>query len=240
MSKSPRLQKTSSAGVAPSLAAVALFAGAAALVGWGLDRAIPAAGSSETVIAATPLVVVTESTTPPAEVVDKPMQRAAPLPATATPAAPPPAEPQPTMQPTSAVMAWTAPPTLDRSGPPLQCAIYARQRSGVSLTGAARTWWTAAEGRYVRSKRPSLGSVMAMRGTAAGHVAVVSRILSEREILIDHANWLGQGEIQANALVRDVSDTNDWSRVVVWHVPSNGLGVKPFPVDGFIGPAAVG
>jgi surface antigen len=134
---------------------------------------------------------------------------------------------------------WTSPPTVDRSGTPLQCAIYARQRSGVQLTGAARTWYSGAAGRYQRAREPQVGAVMAMGGTSSGHVAVVARILNDREILIDHANWLGQGEIQTGALARDVSEAGDWSSVVVWHIPSNGLGIRPYPVEGFILPTPV-
>ncbi|MBI1185755.1 MAG: CHAP domain-containing protein [Alphaproteobacteria bacterium] len=129
-----------------------------------------------------------------------------------------------------------AAPQVLRDGPPLQCAIYARQRTGVSLTGAARTWWGQAEGRYRRSHTPEVGAVMAMLGTSAGHVAVVSRVINTREILIDHANWLGGGEIIIGAQAVDVSEANDWSAVRVWHPPTNALGLRPYPVQGFIHP----
>lgn len=123
-----------------------------------------------------------------------------------------------------------------RDGPPLQCAIYARQRTGVALSGAARTWWAQAEGRYRRSHTPEVGAVMAMLGTSSGHVAVVARVISPREILIDHANWLGGGEIIIGAQAVDVSEANDWSSVRVWHPPTNSLGLRPYPVQGFIHP----
>ncbi|MGE0827756.1 MAG: CHAP domain-containing protein [Hyphomonadaceae bacterium] len=130
-----------------------------------------------------------------------------------------------------------AAPVISRSGPPLQCAIYARQRTGVSLAGAARLWWSQAEGRYRRSHTPEVGAVMAMGGTPSGHVAVVSRVINPREILIDHANWLGGGEIITGALAMDVSPNNDWTQVRVWHPPTNSLGLRPYPVSGFIHPA---
>lgn len=159
-------------------------------------------------------------------------------PASAAPAAPPVAE-APTASaptPTLAQTAWRTPPTTDISGPALECAIYARQRSGVALMGAARTWWSGAQGRYERSAAPREGAVMVMGGTSAGHVAVVARIVSAREILIDHANWLGRGEIQTGALVRDVSPANDWTQVTVWHTPTNAMGLRAYPVMGFVGP----
>jgi CHAP domain len=132
-------------------------------------------------------------------------------------------------------------PVVDRSGPPLQCAIYAQHVTGMDIRGEARTWWSAAEGRYERNKTPKLGSVIVMTGTSSsGHVAVVSRILNSREILIDHANWSNQGEIVKGALVVDVSQAGDWSLVRVWHPPTNSLGLSAFPVLGFVGPDPVG
>ena len=128
---------------------------------------------------------------------------------------------------------------VDRSGPPLQCAIYARQRTNIALTGAARNWWPQAEGRYRRAATPSVGAVIVMGGTEAGHVAVVTRVLGPRQIVIDHANWLGGGEVITGALVEDASDANDWSAVRVWNVETNSMGLRPYPVFGFVGPGTV-
>lgn len=136
---------------------------------------------------------------------------------------------EPSVQPAARVL---------RDGAPLQCAIYARQRTGISLSGAARVWWDQADGRYRRSHRPEVGAVMAMGGTPSGHVAVVARVINDREILIDHANWLGGGEIILGAQAVDVSEANDWSSVRVWHPPTNALGIRPYPVQGFIHPDA--
>jgi surface antigen len=123
---------------------------------------------------------------------------------------------------------------VDRSGPRRQCAIYARERTGLDLRGAARSWWAQADGRYRRSHAPEPGAVIVMGGTRAGHVGVVSAVLDERNILIDHANWLNAGEIVTGALVRDVSEANDWSVVRVWHPPTRTLGVSRYPVYGFV------
>jgi hypothetical protein len=134
------------------------------------------------------------------------------------------------------VLVTTAPPRIVRDGAPLQCAIYARQRTNISLSGAARVWWDQAATRYRRSHKPEAGAVMAMGGTPSGHVAVVSRVVNAREILIDHANWMGGGEIILGAAAYDVSPANDWTQVRVWHPPTNSLGLRPYPVQGFIHP----
>jgi hypothetical protein len=125
---------------------------------------------------------------------------------------------------------------IDRSGAPLECAIYARERSGVELYGAARSWWSQAQGRYPRAARPQAGAVMVMGGTEGGHVAVVTHVLNERQIVIDHANWLGDGEIVTDALVEDASEANDWSAVKVWNAEAGTMGARAYPVLGFILP----
>lgn len=137
--------------------------------------------------------------------------------------------------PTSAEIASTV-ARVDRSGPPLQCAIYARQRTGFELTGEARNWWPQAEGRYRRASTPSPGAAIVLGGTEAGHVAVVTGVLGARQIVVDHANWLGGGEIITGALVEDASAANDWSAVRVWNVETNSMGLREYPVFGFVGP----
>lgn len=129
-------------------------------------------------------------------------------------------------------------PFVNASGPPLQCAIYARQRSGIDIRGDAQTWWAQADGRYRRSAAPARGAVIVMGGTEAGHVGVVARVLNTRQILVDHANWLGRGEIITGALVEDSSPGNDWSQVKVWNIETNALGARAYPVLGFVLPGA--
>ena len=76
---------------------------------------------------------------------------------------------------------------------PLECAPFARALSGIELRGAAADWWPQAEGRYHRAQTPALGSVLVFRRSARlpdGHVVVVSGVLSDREILVTHANWV--------------------------------------------------
>ena len=119
----------------------------------------------------------------------------------------------------------------------LQCVPYAREVSGIQIHGNALTWWGQADGRYPRGGEPQVGAVLAFRPTAAmplGHVAVVSAILDDRRILLDHANWSGPGVIDSGVLAVDVSEEGDWSSVRVWYGPIEALGSRHNPTFGFI------
>lgn len=119
----------------------------------------------------------------------------------------------------------------------LQCVPYARQVSGIEIHGNARTWWEQAEGAYARGQEPKVGAVLAFKSTGAmpyGHVATVAKIVDDRHVLLDHANWSGPGRIERAALAVDVSDAGDWSEVRVWYAPSGGLGTRVNPTFGFI------
>jgi surface antigen len=128
----------------------------------------------------------------------------------------------------------------------LYCVPYARERSGIQLSGDGWQWWNAAAGRYARAQQPEPGAVLVFRQTSRlvdGHVAVVSRILSVREIRVDHANWdsrRGGGAISLDQQVVDVSDANDWTAVRVWYPPSDLLGTTVFPTAGFVLPRMPG
>ncbi|WP_141563132.1 CHAP domain-containing protein [Teichococcus rhizosphaerae] len=123
---------------------------------------------------------------------------------------------------------------------PVACVPYARARSGVELHGDAGTWWEAASGRYARGHSPRPGSVLVLRPAGRmrdGHVAVVSRVLSAREIRVDHANWASgssKGRIALDQPVMDVSPRNDWSLVRVWYPPARSYGVTAYPAAGFV------
>lgn len=71
-----------------------------------------------------------------------------------------------------------------------------------------------------------------------GHVGMVSKIVSDREVLIDHANWSvingRRGQIERGARVLDVSAAGDLSEVRVRYAPVNGLGTSSYPLYGFI------
>ncbi len=73
------------------------------------------------------------------------------------------------------------------------------------------------------------------RGMQSGHVAVVREIVSDREMIIDHANWgNARGRVANGVRVIDVSDRGDWSKVRVWHTASNVMGSKVYPISGFV------
>ena len=124
----------------------------------------------------------------------------------------------------------------------LSCVPYARARSGLNLRGDAWHWWDAAAGRYARASRPEPGGVLVLARTArlnSGHVAVVSRVVSAREIRVDHANWASgsaRGRVAEEQPVLDVSAGNDWSLVRVWYPRIGDYGSTAFAAHGFILP----
>ena len=130
-------------------------------------------------------------------------------------------------------------PRIVKGSPGLQCVPYTREQSGIPIRGDAWTWWGQAKGKYQRSSRPAVGSVLVIgktRKNKYGHLAVVTRIVNDREIIVNHANWLNKGRIHLDTPVRDVSSRNDWSSVKFWYTPSNVLGKSAYPVSGFIYP----
>jgi len=120
----------------------------------------------------------------------------------------------------------------------LTCVPYVQEVTGIRLTGDADLWWREAAGRYPRTHRPEPGAVLVFRPTGGmplGHVAVVTAVLSRREILVEHANWV-PGRITRDQPVVDVSEGNDWSRVRVWYPPIEALGSSVFRAYGFVLP----
>jgi hypothetical protein len=120
----------------------------------------------------------------------------------------------------------------------IECAPFARALTGVALSGAAADWWRQAAGRYVRSHYPETGSLLVFRRSArlpGGHVAVVSRVLSSRQILVTQANWLHHHVTQDQPVV-DVSEDGDWSLVRVWWPPTGQMGASAYGTFGFIHP----
>lgn len=121
-----------------------------------------------------------------------------------------------------------------------QCVPYARLNSDISLRGDAWRWWQAAQGIYDRGQIPQVGSVLVFKQSGKmkrGHVAVVTNVIDERKILIDHANWArgrAKGNVSTHIAVIDVSEDNDWSRVRVWYEPIQDFGDRSYPVYGFI------
>jgi surface antigen len=118
-----------------------------------------------------------------------------------------------------------------------QCVTFARSVSGIEIRGNANTWWDQAAGRYERGHTPKPGSVLAFSPTSrmrVGHVAMVSQVVSDREVLLTHANWSRRGAVETNVRAIDVSDAGDWSMVKVWYGPQGGLGTSAYPTKGFI------
>jgi hypothetical protein len=147
---------------------------------------------------------------------------------------------------------YSAPPLPPRAGgqitgaariispaSPLQCVPFTRAATGIEIRGDAWTWWRSAASRYLRHEAPAIGSVLVLSKTSRlrlGHLAVVTRIVDDRVIVVDHANWLNRGQIHKGTPVRDVSAGNDWSAVRVWYTPGGVWGRTVYPVQGFISP----
>lgn len=122
-----------------------------------------------------------------------------------------------------------------------QCVTFARMFSGIQIFGNAWTWWQSAVGRYDRGQTPQTGAVLVFRPQGRmrlGHVAVVSRVLTDRVIQITHANWSpingARGQVERDVTVIDTSASGDWSSVRVWYNPLNDLGTSSYQTYGFI------
>ena len=122
-----------------------------------------------------------------------------------------------------------------------QCVPFAREASGIQIYGDAWTWWDQAEGRYRRGNEPRVGAVVVFARSGRlplGHVAVVSRVVERRVVMLTHANWSRfngeRGHAEQDVTLFDVSPDNDWSQVKVWFRDSDGLGGTVYPVYGFI------
>ncbi len=117
----------------------------------------------------------------------------------------------------------------------ISCVPFARRNSGIEIPGNAWQWWGNAAGIYARGRVPQAGAVLAFRSNPhmpLGHVAVVTKIINRREIVIDHANWV-HGKITRGVPVVDVSEANNWSAVRV-EVGRTGVFGSVYPTYGFI------
>lgn len=141
----------------------------------------------------------------------------------------------------TATVANAKPTILDYVG---ECVPFARDVSGIKIWGNAHTWWDQAAGKYDRGSHPRVGAVLVFASTDKlrfGHVAVVSRIIEKRTVMVTHANWsrIGgkRGRAEQDVTLFDVSQRGDWSQVKVWYRDSDGLGGSTYPVYGFIYPS---
>jgi hypothetical protein len=126
--------------------------------------------------------------------------------------------------------------------PPTQCAIFAREISGIPLRGDAWTWWDQADGRWQRDPRPEQDAILVLRATDRlphGHVAIVRRVVGPREITVTHANWGNDDPtrrlVHDSMAVVDVSAANDWSLLRFWNPAAQTFG-RPYEAYGFIHP----
>lgn len=122
-----------------------------------------------------------------------------------------------------------------------ECAPFARAASGIQLFGDAWTWWDKADGHYQRGHAPEPGAVLVFARSGRlplGHVAVVSRVVDARVIMVTHANWSRingeRGHVEQDVTLTDVSPDNDWSAVRVWYAGSQAMGTTIYPAYGFI------
>lgn len=124
----------------------------------------------------------------------------------------------------------------------LNCVQFVRTTTDFDLSGNAWQWWEHAAGIYQRGGEPRARSVLVFKQTShmrAGHVAVVTRVLDEHTILLDHANWgYGHGEkgrVDRGIAAIDCSERGDWSAVCVFN-KKYGVYGAPYPTYGFIYP----
>lgn len=139
-------------------------------------------------------------------------------------------------EPTMLMLAVAEAKAKRARGERVWCVPFARTASGLEIKGDAKTWWASAAGRYDRGHDPRVGAVMVFKASgrmSRGHVAVVSEVVSDREIRIDHANWK-RNQISLGMTVHDVSEKGDWSAVRVEGDP--GVLGRVYPVAGFIYP----
>lgn len=127
-------------------------------------------------------------------------------------------------------------PSVETPLKKLFCVEYARALTGLNIFGDAKYWWDRARNLYARVTAPAPNAVMVFtpsKRLKKGHVAVVSAIISKREIRVEQANWQNHGEIDHATPVMDVSARNDWSEVRVWDTRSSSFG-RIYAVSGFI------
>ncbi|MCB1537614.1 MAG: CHAP domain-containing protein [Rhodospirillales bacterium] len=121
-----------------------------------------------------------------------------------------------------------------------QCVPYARDVSGIPIRGDAWTWWGQAAGRYARGNHPASGAVLVLAKTQRlthGHLAVVTGVLSPRDILVTHTNWgdnpFNRRIVYTAMRAQDVSPANDWTSVRFWNDEKSVFGFQ-YAAYGFI------
>lgn len=125
----------------------------------------------------------------------------------------------------------------------INCVQFVETSTQMTLRGNAWQWWDGAADRYARGRQPWPKAIMVFAKSGRlpfGHLAVVTRQIDRRTVLVDHANWspVGgrRGAIEHGARIVDVSAANDWSQVRVWYGPSSDVGQTVYAVHGFVYP----
>lgn len=120
---------------------------------------------------------------------------------------------------------------------PISCVPYARDVSNFDMRGDAYTWWNQATSK---GSRPQNGAVLVLAKTqklSRGHVAVVKRVVNNRQIDVTHSNWgsdrSSRSVVYEKMRIEDVSPVNDWSSVRFWNYKAGSFG-QPYPAYGFI------
>ena len=135
----------------------------------------------------------------------------------------------------------------------LECVVYAQQEGWAEFAGLqhAYKWWYAATEKESASYKPGyntghvpqVGALLVWNRwgdsypASSGHVAIVSKTsnedtaLGEDEILVNHANWFGDGQIQLGTKVKDISGGH-WKKVLVQY--GSGYGATSYKTFGFI------
>ncbi len=150
--------------------------------------------------------------------------------------------PQVGIGPAAPSQAPTADGVHPYQGELIQCVPYAREVSGIDITGDAWSWWEGAQGKYERGHRPQFMAVLVLSRTERlklGHVAVVVDVLGPREIRVTHANFgndpVSRRIIYDSMPAIDVSAANDWSVVRFWNYELKAWGID-YEAYGFIYP----
>ena len=130
--------------------------------------------------------------------------------------------------------------TLSDASARIDDVTYVKSVTGMAIPGEAWSWWDGSNGRYERGHRPMPSAVLVFRrqqNLPVGHLAIVTKVLSSREVRISHADWAStwatRGRITGNVPVLDVSHTNDWTQVRLWYANS-GTVDRVYDTYGFV------
>ena len=108
-----------------------------------------------------------------------------------------------------------------------QCVPFARAASGIQIYGNAWTWWSQADGKYERTHTPKEGAVIVFEKTKRlpmGHVAVVSRVVEKRVVMLTHANWSRQNGECPLSISNSITPTDHRSVRPSWSSPRHCSG----------------